>query len=308
MSLHEPSGRSGLGLSLAATTMLLWGALPLGLKGALLYLDTVTLTAVRFVVAAAVLAAVLAPRRDLPTPKRFGRAAAVLLGIAVVGLTANFMGFIVGLDRTSPANAQLLIQLAPLLLGIGGIAVFGERYTRLQWIGVAVLVAGLSLFFQGQLTAMGDAQARYLSGTALLVFAGVTWAVYGLAQKQMLRSVPSLPLMCTIYTGCALALLPWTSPGDLGGLDTIGWLLVAFCAGNTLLAYSSFAMALEHLEASRVSAVLALTPIATLGFSAIAAWFWPDAAPMEALGASQWAGGCAVVVGSMTTTLGARRS
>ena len=53
--------------------------------------------------------------------------------------------------------------------------------------------------------------------------------------------------------------------------------------------------------------MLALTPVATLVFSQLAAALWPEAMPMEQLGVSQWAGGAAVVLGSITTTLGARR-
>ena len=307
MSLHQPSGRTGLGLSLAATTMVLWGSLPLALKGALQHLDAVTLTTVRFIVASAVLAVILGPRGELAQIRRLGRTGVALLVLAVCALTVNFVGFIMGLDRTSPANAQLLIQLAPLLLGIGGLAVFGERYTRLQWIGVGVLVAGLTLFFQGQLGAMGDDRERYVIGTGILVLAAVTWAGYGLAQKQLLRSMTSLPLLCVIYAGCAVALVPWSALGDVVGLSLTGWLLVGYCSANTLVGYGAFATALEHVEASRVSAVLALTPVATLVFSQLAAALWPEAMPMEQLGLSQWAGGAAVVLGSITTTLGARR-
>jgi hypothetical protein len=61
------------------------------------------------------------------------------------------------------------------------------------------------------------------------------------------------------------------------------------------------------VEASRVSAVLALTPVATLLFSQLSGWLWPHAFEQGALGASAWAGGMAVVVGSMAASLGGRR-
>jgi len=309
MALHQPSGRTGLGLALAATTMVLWGTLPLALQATLAELDAVTLTGARFLVAAAVLAAVLARRGELLAPSQIGRSQALLLLLAIVALTANFMGFLTGLARTSAADAQMMIQLAPLLLGLGGLVIFGERYTRLQWIGVGTIAAGLALFFQGQLAAAGAAgeRERFLVGNALLLFAAVTWAGYGLAQKQLLHSLRSQPLMCVIYLGCGLALLPASEPTWILVLSPLAALLLAYCAANTLLGYGAFAAALEHVEASRVSAVLALTPVATLLFSQLSGWLWPAAFDPAPLGAGAWAGGIAVVVGSMATSLGGRR-
>ncbi len=88
------------------------------------------------------------------------------------------------------------------------------------------------------------------------------------------------------------ALTPWT------------WGLLAFCSANTLVAYGAFAAALEHWEASRVSAVLALTPLATLAFSVAAARFAPAQFATETLSWTSWAGAALVVAGSLLTALG----
>ena len=60
-----------------------------------------------------------------------------LLIVATLGLAANYIGFLLGLDHTSPANAQVLIQLGPLLLALGGLVVFRERFAPAQWLGFA---------------------------------------------------------------------------------------------------------------------------------------------------------------------------
>jgi len=306
MPRHEPSGRTALGLSLAAVTISLWGSLPIALQGALHSLDPVTLTMVRFVVAASVLALVLGWRRELPSAADLRRAGPWLLAGAVVALTANFVGFIHGLAMTSASNAQMMIQLAPLLLGIGGLFFFGERYAPVQWAGVAILVGGLGLFFAGNLEAPRGDRAAYVAGTGVLVVAAVTWALYGLAQKQLLHTVGSQPLMCVIYGACGLLLVPLSDPSALAGVSAEGWGWIAYCAANTLVGYGAFAMALEHAAASRVSAVLALTPVMTLVFATLAAGLWPGTFPAETLGLGQWLGGAAVVTGSLATTLGAR--
>jgi drug/metabolite transporter (DMT)-like permease len=309
-ALHQPSGRNRLGFALAVLTMLLWGVLPLALKQVLASLDAVTITWFRFGVASVVLAVFLAGRGALPPLRSLGRSGWALLAVAVVGLAANFLAFLVGLDWTSPANAQVLIQLAPMLLGLGSLVVFGERYTPAQWLGLAVLAGGLLAFFSGKLSALaadGAPTGRYLAGTGLLVFAAVTWAGYGLAQKQLLRALPAQALMLCIYVGCFLCFTARAHPAALARLSGADFGVLLFCAANTLVAYGAFASALEHWEASRVSAVLAVTPLATLGFSLAGAALWPDVVHPERVSALSLAGAAAVVAGSLGITLGARR-
>src|SRR3546814_8058953 len=58
--------------------------------------------------------------------------------------SSDLVFYLLGVQYTSPANAQLLIQLAPLLMALGGIVVFRERFNAWQWLGLAVIVIGLS--------------------------------------------------------------------------------------------------------------------------------------------------------------------
>jgi drug/metabolite transporter (DMT)-like permease len=203
MEMHRVSGRRGLGFGLAFLTMVLWGALPLALEGVLRTLDAATITWARFLVSAAVLVVVLSSRRKLPKLGGLRRLDWGLLGVATVFLAANYLAYLIALDWTSPASAQVMIQLAPLLLAVGGVVVFGERFTRLQWIGVTVLVTGLAVFFAGQLRALVADLERHLLGNAVMVLAALTWAIYGLAQKQLLRTLSSQGIMLCIYVGCA---------------------------------------------------------------------------------------------------------
>lgn len=306
MELHRPSGNIWLGLGFAATTMLLWGVLPLALDLALESLDAISITCFRFAVAAAALAVWLGARRRLPALGRLGRSGWLLLAGATLGLTINYVSYLTGLERTTPANAALLIQSAPLLLALGGVLVFREHFTLLQWMGFATLVTGLGVFFESQVRALAAGIDRYLGGVALLAVAAVTWAGYGLAQKQLLRALPSQAAMLCIYVGCALCLLPGSAPAAVLGLSARELAILLFCAINTLVAYGTFAAALEHWEASRVSAVLSLTPLATLAFSALATALAPGAFAPEHLSAEAIAGAGLVVAGSLATSLGGR--
>jgi drug/metabolite transporter (DMT)-like permease len=306
VQLHEPSGRHALGFALAVSTMLLWGVLPHGLELALAELDPVTITWFRFGVSAAAMLAWLGARGALPQPADLG-GQRLLLFVATAFLAANYLAYLVGLDLTTPANAQVLIQMAPLLLAVGGIVVFRERFTPGQWMCFAVLISGMALFFASQLRELVAGLDRYLKGVATIAFAAVTWAIYGLAQKQLLRSFTAQQIMTVIYVGCFACFSLGASPGALAELTAVGWASLLFAAANTLLAYGCFAAALEHWPASRVSAVLALSPLTTLVTGLAGSRWLPELVASEQVSGISLAGAALVVMGSMGVSLAGRR-
>jgi drug/metabolite transporter (DMT)-like permease len=304
MELHRTSGRRWLGFTLASITMLLWGILPLALKILLRAMDSPTIVWYRFLLSSVLLGAVLAWRGGLPPLARFRRAQWLLLAIATVGLALNYLAYMIGLELTTPANAQVLIQLAPLMLALGGLLVFRERFSRLQWAGFFVLILGLAIFFGSQLRALASSLDRYLLGSATLVGAAITWAIYGMAQKQLLHWFSSQTVMWCIYLGCTVGLVMTAEPAAILELDGLELGVLLFCALNTLVAYGAFAAALAHWEASRVSSVLALTPLATLAFAWLMAALWPALVTPEAISPTSLFGAVAVVAGSLLTSLG----
>jgi drug/metabolite transporter (DMT)-like permease len=304
LDLHRTSGRTGLGLALASTTMVLWAVLPFALQRTLSALDAFTITWVRFVASALVLGSVLALRGELPALRIAGADRAALLAIATLFLAANYAAFLFGLDWTSAADAQVLIQLGPILLSLGGIAVFREQFARVQWLGLAVLCAGVAVFVYARL---GHAGRALVPGMAMIGLAAATWAVYGLAQKQLLHTFRSNQVLLCVYAGCALAFTPLASPRALASLDGPHAALLAFCALNTVVGYGAFAESLAHWEASRIGAVLALTPLGTLAFGALLGALAPAWGTTPHLSPGSWIGALLVVSGSLAASLGAER-
>ncbi len=98
--------------------------------------------------------------------------------------------FLQGLSLTSPTNAEVIIQFSSVFLGLGGLVIFKERYQIYQWIGVGIFTLGYVLFFHEQLTNLITSANTYLYGSSLIVLAAAAWAIYALAQKQLLQSLP----------------------------------------------------------------------------------------------------------------------
>jgi drug/metabolite transporter (DMT)-like permease len=193
--------RSHLALPLALLAALFWGLLPLALQLVAPALDPYTITWCRFLVAALVVGLFLGRRSSLPRPWRLTPGLRLLVPVAIVGLTLNYTLFVVGVHLTSPATAQVVIQSANLFVLLGGLILYRERFSALQWLGATVLIGGLLLFFNRRLPLIFGHESDLGLGVLLLVVGSLTWACYGLAQKRLLREWNSAQVMWLLYVG-----------------------------------------------------------------------------------------------------------
>ena len=301
--MHVSSGRWLHGLLLSLITVVLWGMLPIWLKQVLQTMDPVTVTWYRLLSSGLILFAWLAACRQLPSLRPLGRRGRGLLLLAIGGLTANYVLYLMGLERLSAGTTQLLIQTAPVMLLLASLLVFRESFSRAQGLGLLVLLLGFGLFFNQRLGELFGSLGNYTLGVLTVLAAALVWVFYGLAQKQLLTKWNSVQIMMAIYLACAALVTPWAQPAQLFELSSLqAWLLLACCL-NTLVAYGAFAEALAHWEASRVSAVLALTPLVTLGSVALAASLWPGQVQAEDINALAYGGALLVAAGSAVIAL-----
>jgi drug/metabolite transporter (DMT)-like permease len=302
MALHTTSGRWRLGLGLALLTAGLWATLPAALKIALDSLDAWTLTWFRFLFAFVALTAWLGARGRLGALRGISRRDRILLVFAATMLIGNYLLYLLGVQYTTPGNAQLLIQSAPLLMALGGIVVFGERYGAGQWLGMAAIIVGLWLFFTDQ-AGIGAGNGHYAVGSMLVLLGGLAWALYALAQKQLLNRLGSASILVVIYALASLALLPFADVGAVLRLEGVALLMVLYASVNTLAAYGAFAEALAHWEASRVSAILALTPLLAVTTVETVHHLAPQLLAGETIRTLGWIGAALVVTGSCLSAL-----
>lgn len=287
------------GIWLSLVVVGAWSVLPITLRLASRQLDPYTLTWYRFFLSALVVGAMLAAGRKLPRLAQLRRVRPALLVIAAtLGLASNYVLYLVSLDYVSPTVATVVTQLGPLLLMAGGVWIFGERLSRRQLVGVVLLIVGLLLFFNRRLAELGDVGGRAGIGTLILLAASVTWAMYGLAQKSLLGHFQSTQILLLIYAGSSVALLAMSAPAAVIGLPALDLVMLALCAGNTLVAYGALAEALKCCGAATVGAVLAIGPVATL----VVTWATNTVSPgffaPDLLNAATIAGACVVTVGS----------
>src|SRR5262245_31409132 len=209
------TGRWRLGLFVALTTAVLWGLMPVALKIVLQGMDGYTISWYRFASSALVVGLMLAATGNLPPLRTLDRRGWLLLVVGLGGLIGNYLLYAFALLYTTPAVTQVVIQLAPMFLLLGGLLFFGERFSRAQWLGFGALIAGLLLFFTRRLPLLFDLRGGLGLGVALIVISSVVWACYGMAQKLLLKQLSSQQILWVLYVAATFVLLPTTHPATI---------------------------------------------------------------------------------------------
>lgn len=193
----------------------------------------------------------------------------VLLGLGLVGVTLNQVGYTVGLSLTSGSSAALIFATAPvwgLLLGVG----LGVERTSVRAVGgLCLAVVGVALVVSDGL---GSPEAA-LAGDLLVCVSALSWGAYAVLSMPVLRRYDPLVLAAwTLLLGglaavpAAVAGLPGLSEPlgavDWGAVGLESWLAVLY---STVLA-SGFAIAAWQTNVARLGAnrVLAYMYLLTL--------------------------------------------
>jgi drug/metabolite transporter (DMT)-like permease len=299
--------RQWLGFWLSLSTAVLWGALPVALELLLGVLDVVTISWARFAFSTLVVCAWLWRRGQLPGRALFDLRFSTVLVIAIAALLGNFLLYLVGLALLNPESTQVLIQLAPFLLMFGSVWFYGERLGAVEWSGALILCVGFGLFFNEKLALLFSELSSYTLGVVAMLAAALSWSVYGLLQKVLLRRASSLQLTLLIYLGGTLALGAFSAPGALLQLTLTQALALLFCCLNMVLGYGAFTEALRVWQAAKVSAVIALAPVFTIVCMALAVRVAPQRFSPSELNLWSYLGAFMVVAGSMLAAIGRSR-
>jgi drug/metabolite transporter (DMT)-like permease len=189
-------------------------------------------------------------RADLP---RF-------VAAGLTGYTLYQLGFVLGLDRTSPFSSSLLIAMVPFFTLVF-LALRGERPYRLAWVGVAVGLAGVVLFLIDKQGSPGS-----LVGDALSLGAAVSFALYGLVNRPLVRAYPPETYTAYALLAGAIPLLAVSLPAALaqpwGAISFWGWAGILYMVVLPVyVAYMLWNWAIARRGAAAASTVSLLVPI-----------------------------------------------
>jgi drug/metabolite transporter (DMT)-like permease len=248
------------GIFYSITAALMWSVLAIALKVSLKVLSPGTIVCARFAIAFLFMAAFLLIKR--PNAFSIFRKPPLKLVIASVFLACNYFGFMKGIEYTTPSNAQVFIQIGPVLFAVIGIYLFKEKINWKHIVGFIVLLIGLGLFFWEQLVTMGN-HSTYSLGILWIIGAAVSWAIYAVLQKDLTANYSVNQLNLFIYGMCTIIFVPIIKYSDFSTLSFVTWGLVLFLGLNTLIAYGAIALAFRYLDSNKVSVIVTMNPVVT---------------------------------------------
>lgn len=248
-------------------TALVWGFLAILIKVATFNVSPITIVWVRFSVAFSILATWFLIKN--PGGLKILIKPPLLLIVAALSLTFNYLGFAIGIDLTTPANGQIFIQFGPFLLAIAGILIYRERLSARQILGFVIAGGGFYLFYHDQLGQVFVSESVYIKGVTWVLFAATAWALFSILQKGLVQKFPAQQLNLFVYGFPALILLPFIPFAEFSNLTWTMRILLFFLGVNTLVAYGCLAEAFRFIEANKISVIITLNPIITLALLAL---------------------------------------
>ena len=195
---------------------------------------------------AAAFLAVFAPRF------RFTWSAAQIGG--AMAYAATTILFVTATKLTTAANAILLQYTAPVWIALLGAWFLGERATRADWLTIAIVFGGMSLFF------CDDLQLAGFAGNLIALASGVAFA----SMTLLLRKQKDTSAEESIFLGNLLAGvvgLPFMFSAQ--ALPSVrGWIALALLGIVQLgISYLLYARAIRHITALEAVLIPVIEPI-----------------------------------------------
>ena len=165
---------------------------------------------------------------------------------------ATVILFVAANRMTTAANAILLQYGAPVYVALWGRRLLGERTARSDWLAVAAVLGGMTLFF------MDELEAGSMAGNIVAVGSGLAFAMLILfLRKQKDASPLESCLLGNIFAagiGFPFMLQSVPGPGSWAGLIILGTVQVG-------LAYILYTIAIKGVTALEASLIPVIEPI-----------------------------------------------
>jgi drug/metabolite transporter (DMT)-like permease len=238
----------------------LFGIFHVVAKAVLAEMDPLALAGLRVLGAAPLLLAV-AWRYDRVRPRARDLPALALLG--ALGVFANQVFFILGLERTTATNAAILMVSVPVL-AVGVAALLGvERLGPRRLLGVALAVAGALVLLDPGRLQLGPGVAL---GNALILTNGLCYASFLVLQRPILERLPWRTVIAWAFLLGGVLVLAAAAPAlarlPSAHVSTRTWLGVAYIVlFPTALNYALSTWAVRRSSPALVAAYNTLQPV-----------------------------------------------
>lgn len=190
--------------------------------------------------------------RTLRASERRTWARIAMLGVLLYAVTQGAQ--FVALQYLKSASVSLVLTFTPAVVAVLGIPLLDERASRSQWIGMAVMFAGVGVYFWP--LALPFERALGVGVMVLGLLGNALAALLGRAVNRD-RTLPPLAVTtASMAIGSALLLGTGVATQPLPTLDPVHWLIVGWLAVvNTAGAFTLWNRTLQRLSAVESSVI-----------------------------------------------------
>lgn len=274
-------GDRNLGIAAALIAGITWGFLGLFVRGLNDHgITAIQITCLRYIVVSIVLGIFLFvfEKEKLRIDRR---TLIVVLIIGIVGTALNSTCYFGAMSRISLSLSTVLQYIAPFIVVMASVPLFGERMTSLKMVAVVVAFIGCVLCTG----VIGDPGNMDIIGLILGAASGLFFAIYTLGSKDLSRHSVS-PVTILFYTSlvCCLVLMPFCDIPEVAVAvsSDIGLLVLVIATGllMTLLPFGLYNYAVGKIEVGMASIITYVEPMAAtvVGFV-----FYSEAVSLESV-------------------------
>lgn len=181
------------------------------------------------------------------------------LGIIMVAFYQ--LSFFYGVREAGVAVGTMVgIGSSPIFAGILSKILYKERLNR-AWL-LSTFLGVLGLIFIGLEMVQGETKFSFL-GILLCLCAGLSYTLYTLSSKELLKNHSANSVMGVLFLGGAIFLLPFLFANDISPIFTFKGLIVVIHLGvfATAVSYFLFARGLKLIKVSETATLSLAEPL-----------------------------------------------
>ena len=249
---------------LLTATAVLWGGNAVTAKFTVGELSPAIVVFVRFTgvtIILLVMTLLTSGKKGIPTVRQ-------LPGIITLGITGIFLQnylFYTGVKYSTATNASLLAAANPTITALLTAIFYHEKLRSQQLYGIVVSFLGVAIVVtKGSWQVISQLEFNY--GDVLLAVAPVTWAIYSLIGRRVMRQIPALTATAwSSLVGTILLFILALKEGFTGQihLSAYGWAnMIYMIIGSGVLAFYWWNKGVAVIGPNRAAIFVNVIPIA----------------------------------------------
>jgi drug/metabolite transporter (DMT)-like permease len=257
-------------ISFAAMLLLavIWGLSIPVTKLALFTLPPLTLTALRFLLAAPLFLLLAIGQLRVPW-----RAVPSIAALGVMGISLGNVAQSFGIAGTSASVGTIISATIPIFVVVFAALRLKQPVTGRQWIGLLAAFAGIALVAMGGGSDAVDAPGTTMTGVAWMLVSAVAIAFYFVWSAELNKKFGTMPV--TAWNGLAglVAIVPFAAwemtSASIQITAQVMWLAVYLAAAVTVFGLLLWLYLLRNVPARVAASVQYLQPVIGIASSAL---------------------------------------